>query len=169
MARRLDTIDTAVSLAEEDHFPGEQHVKFPKSLAVSKHVRSGTAVAIATVIGGCQTTAPVVVVTPQDQAGRLIYTCASGRTLDVTRVQGSASALVVIDGKTIQLPRDGAVTNAERYTNRVQTLTLYGTSATLDILGRSSSGPCTIGSAPAGVPGAVPATPPREGRPDYAD
>lgn len=141
-------------------------MKFSTSYAASQCVRSGTAVAIAMVIGGCQTTAPVVVVTPQDQAGRLIYTCASGRTLDVTRVQGNASALVVIDGKTIQLPRDGAVTNAERYTNRVQTLTLYGTSATLDVLGRSTSGPCTIGSAPAGVPGAVP---PREGRPDYAD
>lgn len=112
------------------------------------------------VLAGCQTTqgplltgSQVVVVTPQDQAARLIYTCPNGRTLDITRVQGNTSALVVIDGKTIQLPRDSATTNAERYSNRIQTLTLFGTSASLDVLGRSSSGPCTIGGAPAAVPG----------------
>lgn len=86
----------------------------------------------------------VVVVTPQEQAARLIYGCANGSTLDVTRIQGNTSALVVAEGKTIQLRRDATVTNAERYTNQAQTLTLYGTSATLDTLGRSTSGPCSI-------------------------
>lgn len=86
----------------------------------------------------------VVVVTPQEQAGRWIYSCANGSTLDVTRIQGNTSALVVVGGKTIQLRRDATVTNAERYTNQAQTLTLYGTSATLDTLGRSTSGPCSI-------------------------
>jgi hypothetical protein len=142
-------------------------VNSPKSFAIRKLVRSGAAAAAVVVIGGCQTTAPVVVVTPQDQAGRLIYTCANGRTLDVTRVQGNASALVVVDGKTIQLSRDGSITNAERYTNRVQTLTLYGTSATLDTLGRSSSGPCTIAGASSAVPGATPSR--NDSGPNYSD
>lgn len=141
-----------------------------KAFTASQYVRAGAVVAAAILVSGCQTTAPVVVVTPQDQAGRLIYSCASGRTLDVTRVQGSASALVVVDGKTIHLPRDGTVTTAERYTNRVQTLTLYGTSATLDTLGRSSSGPCTIAGTPSAVPGTAPATPSNnDSGPNFSD
>ena len=96
----------------------------------------------AAALGGCLQTAPVVV-TPQDQAARVLFTCANGRTLDVTRVQGNASALVVADGRTLQLPRDTSVTTAERYTNRLQTLTLYGSSASFETLGQSSYGPCT--------------------------
>lgn len=96
----------------------------------------------------------VVVVTPQDQAARLLYNCPNGRTLDVTRVQGSTAALVVIDGKTLRLTRDAAATSAERYTNRLQTLTMFGTSASFESLGQASSGPCV-----AGVPGAVPGAP----------
>ena len=102
---------------------------------------SGVLFAVAA-LGGCLQTAPVVV-TPQDQAARVLFTCANGRTLDVTRVQGNASALVVADGRTLQLPRDTSVTTAERYTNRLQTLTLYGASASFETLGQSSYGPCT--------------------------
>lgn len=96
----------------------------------------------AAALGGCLQTAPVVV-TPQDQAARVLFTCANGRTLDVTRVQGSASVLVVADGRTLQLPRDTSVTTSERYTNRLQTLTLFGSSASFETLGQSSYGPCT--------------------------
>lgn len=121
--------------------------------------RSSVLFAVA-VLSGCLQTAPVVV-TPQDQAARLWYHCPNGKTLDVTRVQGSASALVVVDGRTLQLSRDPAMTTAERYTNRIQTLTLYGTSASLDSLGQASYGPCSVGAVPA-VPGspATPAEPP---------
>ena len=84
----------------------------------------GIPLVTAVLLSGCLQTAPVVVVTPQDQAARLLYNCPNGRTLDVTRVQGNATALVVVDGKTLQLPRDTATTSAERYTNRLQTLTL---------------------------------------------
>ena len=97
---------------------------------------------VAAVLTGCLQTAPVVV-TPQDQAARILFTCANGRTLDVTRVQGNASALVVVDGRTLQLPRDTSVMTAERYTNRLQALTLYGSSASFETLGQSSYGPCT--------------------------
>jgi len=115
------------------------------------------ALSAAALLGGCLQTAPVVV-TPQDQAARLFYSCPNARTLDVTRVQGNTSALVVVDGRTIQLPRDSSMTSGERYTNRVQTLTLFGNSATFDNLGHSTYGPCTMGAAP-GVPEA--ATEPR--------
>jgi hypothetical protein len=105
--------------------------------------RGSSVLLAAAALGGCLQTAPVVV-TPQDQAARLLFTCANGRTLDVTRVQGSASVLVVTDGRTLQLPRDTSLTTAERYTNRLQTLTLYGSSASFETLGQSSYGPCTV-------------------------
>lgn len=126
--------------------------------------RISTSLATALILAGClqtpHTQSPrmqnpqVVVVTPQDQAARLLYNCPNGRTLDVTRVQGSTTALVVIDGKTLRLTRDATATSAERYTNRLQTLTLFGTSASFESLGQASSGPCM-----AGVPGAVPGAP----------
>jgi hypothetical protein len=97
-------------------------------------------------LGGCLQTAPVVVVTPQDQAARLLYNCPNGKTLDVTRVQGNTAALVVVDGKTLRLPRDGAMTTAERYSNRLQTLTLYGSSAAFESLGHANYSPCMAGA-----------------------
>lgn len=114
---------------------------------------SGAAALSAVALGGCLQTAPVVV-TPQDQAARLIYTCPNGRTLDVTRVQGNSSALLTVDGKTIQLPRDATLTSGERYTNRVQILTLFGNSASYQAIGQPLYGPCTIGGAPGVQPGA---------------
>ena len=122
-----------------------------KPMKLSRSFCLSTTLAATLMLAGCLQTAPVVVVTPQDQATRLFYNCPNGRTLDVTRVQGSGAALVVIDGKTLQLPRDATATSAERYTNRLQTLTLYGTSASFESLGQASSGPCM-----AGVPGAIP-------------
>ncbi len=113
---------------------------------------SGAAALSAIALGGCLQTAPVIV-TPQDQAARLIYTCPNGRTLDVTRVQGNTSALLTVDGRTIQLSRDATLSSGERYTNRVQILTLYGNSASYQALGQPLYGPCNMGSAP-GVPGA---------------
>jgi hypothetical protein len=110
----------------------------------------GAAITAVGLLSGCLQTAPVVV-TPQDQAARRIYTCPNSKTLDVTRIQGNASVLVTVDGRTIQLPRDTASTSAERYTNRLQTLTLFGDGATFESLGRPAYGPCTSGAGQAGV------------------
>lgn len=93
-------------------------------------------------LGGCLQTAPVVV-TPQEQQSRVVYSCPNAKSIDVTRVSNGASAIVVVDGQTLQLNRDGSSTSAERYTNRIQTLTIYGGSATFESLGRTSYGPCT--------------------------
>lgn len=139
-------------------------MKPTKSSTTCRSFRISASLATAVILTGCLQTPhtqipqmqnpQVVVVTPQDQAARLLYNCPNGRTLDVTRVQGSTAALVVIDGKTLRLTRDAAATSAERYTNRLQTLTLFGTSASFESLGQASSGPCM-----AGVPGAVPGAP----------
>ncbi len=110
----------------------------------------GAAVVAVGLLSACLQTAPVVV-TPQDQAARRVYTCPNGKTLDVTRIQGKASALVTVDGQTMQLPRETASTSAERYTNRLQTLTLFGDGATFESLGRAAYGPCTLGAGQAGV------------------
>lgn len=149
--------------------PGVRSMKSTRSSGAIRLVRISTSLATALVLGGClqtphmpgpgRQTSQVVVVTPQDQAARLYYSCPNGRSLDVTRVQGNTAALLVVDGKTLRLPRDTAATTAERYTNRIQTLTLFGTSASFDVMGQSNSGPCTIGAVPAGVPGAVPSAP----------
>jgi hypothetical protein len=120
----------------------------------------------AVLLSGCLQTAPVVV-TPQDQAARLVYSCPNGKSLDVTRVQSNTSALVVVDGKTIQLPRDTATTASERYTNRLQTLTLFGNGASFETLGQATYGPCTVGAAP-GVPGST-ADQPTGGRRQRSD
>jgi membrane-bound inhibitor of C-type lysozyme len=121
---------------------------------VARALRITVAGVSTVLLGACLQTAPVVV-TPQDQAARLLYSCPNGKSLDVTRVQSNSAALVVLDGKTVNLPRDTATTASERYTNRLQTLTLYGNSASFDTLGQATVGPCTIGSAP-GVPGSTP-------------
>ncbi len=133
-------------------------MKPTKSSTTCRSFRISTSLATAVILTGCLQTPhtqipqmqnpQVVVVTPQDQAARLLYNCPNGRTLNVTRVQGSTAALVVIDGKTLRLTRDAAATSAERYTDRLQTLTLFGTSASFESLGQASSGPCM-----AGVPG----------------
>lgn len=109
----------------------------------------GAVVAAVGLLSGCLQTAPVVV-TPQDQAARRVFTCPNSKTLDVTRVQGNASVLVTVDGRQIQLPRDTATTSAERYTNRLQTLTLFGNGATFESLGKPAYGPCTLGAGQAG-------------------
>lgn len=98
--------------------------------------------AVSGLLGGCLQTAPVVV-TPQDQQSRVVYSCPNAKSIDVTRLSNGASAIVVVDGQTIQLNRDGSSTTSERYTNRVQTLTVYGGSATFETLGRTRYGPCT--------------------------
>jgi membrane-bound inhibitor of C-type lysozyme len=144
---------------------GSLTVKSTKSGNPCRSFRISASLATVVALAGCLQTphtqsprmqnSQVVVVTPQDQAARLYYSCPNGRSLDVTRVQGNSAALLVVDGKTLRLPRDTAATTAERYTNRMQTLTLFGTSASFDVMGQSNSGPCTIGAVPAGVPGAA--------------
>lgn len=110
------------------------------------------AIGVASVLlGGCLQTAPVVV-TPQDQQSRVVYSCPNAKSIDVTRLSNGTSAIVVVDGQTIQLNRDGSSTAAERYTNRIQTLTVYGGSATFETLGRTRYGPCT--GSEYGAPGA---------------
>ena len=150
------------------------------SNGAGRHICISTSLATALVLGGCLQTphAPgpgmqnrqVVVVTPQDQAARLYYSCPNGRSLDVTRVQGNTAVLLVVDGKTLRLARDTAATTAERYSNRVQTLTLFGSSASFDVMGQSNSGPCTLGAAPVGAPGSAPVEQPRRNEgPNFSD
>jgi len=115
----------------------------------SRTSQMGAVVAAVGLLSGCLQTAPVVV-TPQDQADRRVYSCPNNKTLDVTRVQANASVLVTVDGRTIQLPRDTASASAERYTNRLQTLTLFGNGATFESLGKPAYGPCTLGAGQAG-------------------
>lgn len=102
-----------------------------------------TALAAAGTLSGCLQTAPVAV-TPQEQASRVVYNCPNAKTLDVTRLRSSNAVVLVVDGSTLQLSRDAGYTSAERYTNRLQTLTLSGSSATYDSIGRASYGPCTL-------------------------
>lgn len=114
--------------------------------AIARAVAVG---AVALLLSGCPATSPVVI-TPQEQASRVVYTCPNAKTLDVTRIQGQSSAIVVVDGTTLQLSRDTAHKSAERYTNRIQTLTLFGNSATFDAVGRAAYGPCVVQGASGG-------------------
>jgi len=122
-------------------------------------------VSVATVVlaAGCHQTAPVAV-TPQEQLYRVTYNCPDGRSLGVTRIHGNNAVTLLVDGATHQLTRDAAMTSAERYTNRVQTLTFSGNNASYDVLGRTSSGLCT----PSGTYG--PAMRPADGSgPNFSD
>jgi membrane-bound inhibitor of C-type lysozyme len=107
--------------------------------------RLAAVVAAAGAAGGCLQTAPVVV-TPQEQQSRTVYNCPDAKTIDVTRLN-DGSAIVVVDGNTLQLARDTSNSSVERYGNRLQTLTLYGGSATFETLGRTRYGPCSGGEA----------------------
>jgi len=130
-------------------------VKSEKTMASERWIRTETLLRLAVAGGmgvtlaGCLQTAPVVV-TPQEQASRIVYSCPGGRMFDVTRIRDQGSVILVVDGNTLQLNRDASYTAAERYTNRIQTLTLFGNSATYDSIGRASYGPCTIGSVTGG-------------------
>jgi membrane-bound inhibitor of C-type lysozyme len=59
---------------------------------------------IASVMGGCAAPAPVII-TEAEQSARLVFTCPNAKTLEVTRAQAGQLAIVVVDGKTLQLPR----------------------------------------------------------------
>lgn len=109
-------------------------------------------VCAAAMSSGCLQTAPVVV-TPQEQASRIVYDCPGGKTLDVTRLQNQSSVVLVVDGNTLRLPRDTGYAAAERYTNRLQTLTLFNNGASYEAIGRSAYGPCAIGQADGHVGG----------------
>jgi hypothetical protein len=111
-------------------------------LKQARGARATIAAVSALVLGGCLQSAPVVV-TPQEQQSRVVYSCPDGKSIDVTRLSNGASAIVLVDGQTVQLNRDAASTSAERYTNRIQTLTVYGGSATYETLGLTRRGPCT--------------------------
>ena len=99
------------------------------------------ALALASTLAGCAS--DPVVVTSAEQAGKRIYACPNARTLEVTRAQGGQTALVVVDGRTLQLPRVTGDAQTERYSNRLQTLSLFGDSASFDSLGQGSYGPCS--------------------------
>lgn len=151
-------------------------MKSTRSDGAGHGVRICTSLATAAILAGClqtphapgpgRPTSQVVVVTPQDQAARLFYSCPNGRSLEVTRVQGNTAVVLVVDGKTLHLPRDTAATTAERYGNRIQALTLFGSSASFDVMGQSNSGPCSIGAAPTAAPGSVPIPVTRPKQPD---
>lgn len=119
-------------------------MKSERSLSTSGALRLAVAGGMGAMLGGCLQTAPVVV-TPQEQASRIVYSCPGGRTLDVTRIRDQRSVILVVDGSTLQLNRDTSYASAERYTNRLQTLTLFNNGASYESVGRGSYGPCTEG------------------------
>lgn len=104
--------------------------------------RAGISIGLlAALVGGCVVAPAPVIVTPAEQASRLVFTCPNAKTVEVTRAQGGQLAIVVVDGRTLQLPRV-ADASTERYSNRLQTLTIFGNSATLETLGQTAYGPC---------------------------
>lgn len=103
---------------------------------------------LAGLLGGCQQTAPVARTQQQVWTARLFYSCSDGSTIRVTRAQGSTSALVQVDGRSYQLPRDYGVTGAEHYTTHTQTLFLQGNAATFEGVGIRKYDACTTSSAP---------------------
>lgn len=112
-------------------------------------MRAGVKLQFAMVLGmgamlsGCLQTAPVAP-TPQEQAGRAIYNCPGGRKLDVTRTTDDRSVLLVVDGNTLRLDRDMGYKKADRYTNRLQTLTIFNDGASYEVIGRTTYGPCVF-------------------------
>lgn len=115
-----------------------------------RNFRTGALFAATAVLGGCVQTTPIGGAPPQQEVwvARLVYSCANGSILNVTRAQGSTSALVRVDGMSYQLPRDATVTGAEHYTTRLQTLTLQGHSARFVGVGLTTYEPCTSNSTP---------------------
>lgn len=100
--------------------------------------RAAVAAGMGVVAGGCLQAASVA---PYDQAAPMVYNCEGGRKFDVTRLRDQV--LVVVDGITQRLNRDHAYTGAERYTNRLQTLTFSNGSATYEWPGRTRYDRCT--------------------------
>ena len=94
---------------------------------------------IASIVGGC---AAPGVVTEAEQAERLAFVCPNGRNVAVTRVNAGQMAIVVVDGQALQLPRVSVP--GERYSNRIQTLNIYGEQVTFESLGQAASGPCSL-------------------------
>jgi len=125
-------------------------MKSAMSLILLRSVCNGVYLAAITVLGGCLQTTQVSG-TPQQQqiwVARIIYSCANGSTLTVTRQPGSVSALVRVDGLSYQLPRDPSVTGGEHYTTHLQTLNLQGHAASFEGVGLVRYAPCTTNSVP---------------------
>ena len=108
---------------------------------VTQWTSIGVLTLIAAALGGCAASAPVVI-TDAEQSARLVFTCPNAKTFEVTRAQSDQLAIVVVDGKTLQLPRVASA-SGERYSNRLQTLQIFGNSATFESLGQATYGPCT--------------------------
>lgn len=134
-------------------------------LPIQTTLRLGAVGALALLASGCPKSTPVVV-TPQEQASRVVYTCPNAKTLDVTRLQGQASAIVIVDGTTLQLARDRSYASAERYSNRLQTLTLFNNGASFESIGRATYGPCTASD---GYSGGDPRESSRRGKQENTD
>jgi hypothetical protein len=124
-------------------------MKSAMSLILLRSFRNGVYLAAITLLGGCLQTTQVSG-TPQQQqiwVARIIYGCANGSTLTVTRQPGSISALVRVDGLSYQLPRDTGVTGGENYTTHLQTLSLQGHGASFTGVGLPRY-QCTTNSTP---------------------
>lgn len=93
--------------------------------------RAAVVAAMGIMAGGCLQAASVA---PYDPDASMVYNCGSGRTFDVKRLRDEV--VVVVDGITQRLVRDPAFAGAERFTNRLQTLTFFKDRATYDWPGR---------------------------------
>ena len=98
-------------------------------------------VASVSMLGGCAVPLPATV-SQAEWADRVVFTCYTARTLELARAQSGQLAVVVFDGRTLQLPR-ASDPSAERYSNGPQTLTIFGDSATFESVGETT--PCTKG------------------------
>jgi hypothetical protein len=110
----------------------------------------GALFAATAVLGGCLQTTQTGGKVEQQQVwvARIIYSCANGSTLTVTRQPGSVSALVQVGGRSYQLPRDASTTGGEHYTTNLQTLDLQGNTASFTGVGLPRYEPCTTSLTP---------------------
>jgi len=109
-----------------------------KSDLIWRWSRAAVAAGIGIMAGGCLQAASVA---PSDQGPLIVYNCEGGRTFNVTRLRDEV--LVVVDGITQRLARDAAFRGGDRFTNRLQTLTLSRDGATYDWPGRPRYDRCT--------------------------
>jgi len=101
-------------------------------------------IAIAVLLAGCVTRAGVEeTVLP----GRIDYGCSNNKVLQISRAPDARSAAVLIEGKTVMLPRGDSAAQ-EKYTDGTYTLYLDGERAMLEQQGRVLFGPCSAGPLP---------------------
>jgi len=109
-----------------------------RDLSCGAWFRAAVAAGMGVVAGGCLQAASVA---PYEGGAPIVFNCEGGRSFNMTRLRDEV--LVVVDGITQRLMRDTAFKGAERFTNRLQTLTLSQDGATYDWPGRARYERCT--------------------------